>query len=135
VVTTCLPDSMAHFTCDTAGSPSTGLVKVASTTMSAGQPLPDPARRLLPVEGKRKKSTVSLPPAVDRAAAAAIRRNERVVIEAALATASKKDLEFLHAMAVDESTSTAADIVRRTGSKPTLVAKYRTRLQAAGLIE
>ncbi|MEV7135501.1 hypothetical protein AB0N24_21750 [Arthrobacter sp. NPDC093128] len=72
---------------------------------------------------------------MDRAAAAAIRRNERVVIEAALATASKKDLEFLHAMAVDEGTSTAADIVRRTGSKPTLVAKYRTRLQAAGLIE
>jgi hypothetical protein len=75
------------------------------------------------------------PAAVDRALAAAIRRNERVVIEAALAAASRKDLEFLHAMAVDEGTSTAADIVRRTGSRPTLVAKYRTRLLAAGLIE
>jgi hypothetical protein len=72
---------------------------------------------------------------VDRAIAAAVRRNERVVIEAALATASGKDLEFLHAMAVDEGTSTAADIVQRTGSRPTLVAKYRTRLLAAGLIE
>lgn len=73
--------------------------------------------------------------AVDRAIAAAVRRNERVVIEAALATASEKDLEFLHAMAVDDNTSTAADLVQRTGSRPTLVAKYRTRLIAAGLIE
>ncbi|MDN4643908.1 ATP-binding protein [Arthrobacter sp. PsM3] len=72
---------------------------------------------------------------VDRAIAAAIRRNERVVIEAALATASGKDLEFLHAMAVDEGPSTIGDIVQRTGSRPTLVAKYRTRLLAAGLIE
>lgn len=72
---------------------------------------------------------------VDRAIAAANRRNERVVIEAALATVSPKDLEFLHAMAVDDGTSTAANIVRRTGSRPTLVAKYRTRLLAAGLIE
>jgi hypothetical protein len=75
------------------------------------------------------------PAAVDRAVAAAVRRNERVVIEAALATASAKDLQFLHAMAVDDATSTAADIVQRTGSRPTLVAKYRTRLLAAGLIE
>jgi hypothetical protein len=73
--------------------------------------------------------------AVDRAIAAAIRRNERVVIEAALATVSGKDLEFLHAMAIDEGTSTAADIIQRTGSSPTLVAKYRTRLLATGLIE
>jgi hypothetical protein len=75
------------------------------------------------------------PAAVDRAITAAIRRNERVVIEAALATASKKDLEFLHAMAADDGISTTADIVRRTGSRPTLVAKYRSRLLAAGLVE
>ncbi|MDQ0238160.1 hypothetical protein J2S94_000219 [Arthrobacter bambusae] len=73
--------------------------------------------------------------AVDRAIAAAIRRNERVVIEAALAAASAKDQEILHAMAIDDGPSTAGDIVRRTGSRPTLVAKYRTRLLAAGLIE
>ena len=35
VVVTCLPDSMAHRTCEMAGSPSTGLVNVASTTVSA----------------------------------------------------------------------------------------------------
>jgi hypothetical protein len=38
-------------------------------------------------------------------------------------------------MAVDDGPSTAADIVPRTGSRPTLVAKYRTRLLAAGLVE
>ena len=38
-------------------------------------------------------------------------------------------------MAVDDGTTTAADIVQRTGSRPTLVAKYRTRLLAVGLIE
>lgn len=75
------------------------------------------------------------PAAVDRAITAAIRRNERVVIEAALAAASAKDIEFLHAMAVDDGPSTAADLVQRTGSRPTLVAKYRTRLLAAGLVE
>ena len=74
-------------------------------------------------------------PAVDRAIAAAVRRNERVVIEAALATASAKDLEFLHAMAIDDGTTTTADLIQRTGSRPTLVAKYRTRLLAAGLVE
>lgn len=72
---------------------------------------------------------------VARAIAAATRRNERVVIEAALATASSKDLEFLHAMAIDDGTSATGDIIQRTGSSPTLVAKYRTRLLAAGLIE
>jgi hypothetical protein len=75
------------------------------------------------------------PAAVDRAIAAAIRRNERVVIEAALAAASAKDVEFLQAMAIDDGPSTAADIIHRTGSRPTLVAKYRTRLLAAGLVE
>lgn len=75
------------------------------------------------------------PAAVDRALAAAIRRNERVVIEAALAAASAKDLEILQAMAIDDGPATAGDIVQRTGSRPSLVAKYRTRLLAAGLVE
>lgn len=74
-------------------------------------------------------------PAVDRAITAAVRRNERVVIEAALATASAKDLEFLHAVAIDDGTTTTAGLIRRTASRPTLVAKYRTRLLAAGLVE
>ncbi|WP_427006749.1 hypothetical protein [Pseudarthrobacter sp. H2] len=86
--------------------------------------------------GEAEKHQASLSSAaVDRAIAAAIRRNERVVIEAALATVSGKDLEFLHAMAVDDGTSTAADIGQRTASGRTLVAKYRTRLLAAGIIE
>lgn len=38
-------------------------------------------------------------------------------------------------MSVDEGPSNIGDIVHRTGSRPTLVAKYRTRLLAAGLIE
>ncbi|MFJ5695125.1 ATP-binding protein [Arthrobacter sp. NPDC093125] len=85
-------------------------------------------------EAENHDGTLS-PAAVDRAIAAAVRRNERVVIEAALATASAKDLEFLHAMSVDEGPSTAADIIQRTGSRSTVVAKYRKRLLAAGLIE
>lgn len=85
-------------------------------------------------EAENQNDSLS-PAAVDRAIAAAIRRNERVVIEAALATASAKDLQFLHAMSVDDEPSRTADIIARTGSGPTLVAKYRTRLLAAGLIE
>ena len=86
------------------------------------------------MEGSGKPHNSLSSATVDRAIAAAIRRNERVVIEA-VATASGKDLEFLHAMAVDEGPSTVGDIVQRTGSRPTLVAKYRTRLLTAGLIE
>ncbi|WAH96346.1 ATP-binding protein [Arthrobacter sp. MMS18-M83] len=85
-------------------------------------------------EAENNNGTLS-PAAVDRAIAAAVRRNERVVIEAALAAASAKDQEILHAMAIDDGPSTAGDIVHRTGSRPSLVAKYRTRLLAAGLIE
>lgn len=73
--------------------------------------------------------------AVDRAVAAAGRRNERVVIEAALAVVSAKDLDFLHAMAKDHGPSVAGDIGRRIGAKTNLVANYRTRLLEEGLIE
>lgn len=75
------------------------------------------------------------PGAVDRAIAAGVRRNERVVIEAALAAASAKDREFLHARSIDDGPSITADIIHRTGSRPTLIAKYRKRLLDAGLIE
>ncbi|WP_104054275.1 MULTISPECIES: ATP-binding protein [unclassified Arthrobacter] len=73
--------------------------------------------------------------AVDRAIAAANRRNVRTVIEAALAAASPKDLDFLAAMAEDDGPSLAGDIGRRIGAKTNLVANYRSRLLAAGLIE
>lgn len=73
--------------------------------------------------------------AVDRALSAAVRRNERVVIEAALAEASRKDMDFLLAMSVDEGSTSAADIIKRTGSRPNLIGKYRNRLLEAGLIE
>ncbi|MCA4132484.1 hypothetical protein [Arthrobacter sp. M4] len=46
------------------------------------------------MEGSRESHPSLSASAVDRAIAAAIRRNEGVVIEAALATASAKDLEF-----------------------------------------
>lgn len=72
---------------------------------------------------------------VQRAIEAAHRRNARTVIEAALAPASPKDLDFLHAMAQDDGPSTAGDIGRRIGAKTNLVANYRSRLVAAGLIE
>lgn len=71
----------------------------------------------------------------DRAIEAAHRRNARTVIEAALSTTSPKDIEFLHAMAKDDKPSVAGDIGRRLGAKTNLVANYRTRLLAAGLIE
>lgn len=72
---------------------------------------------------------------VERAVAAARRRNERVVIEAALSTASGRDLDFLRAMAEDDGPSATADIGRRMGARPNTVGNYRTRLIDAGLIE
>lgn len=72
---------------------------------------------------------------VERAAEAARRRNDRMVIEAALANASELDLEFLRAMAEDEGASATGDIGRRLGLKSNAVANYRTRLIDAGLVE
>lgn len=57
------------------------------------------------------------------------------MIEAALAAASSKDLDFLHAMAEDDGASTAADIGYRLRARTNLVANYRARLLASGLIE
>lgn len=56
-------------------------------------------------------------------------------IEAALASVSPKDLDFLHAMAEDDGPSVAGDIGRRIGARTNLVANYRSRPLAAGLIE
>ncbi|UKA53435.1 ATP-binding protein [Arthrobacter sp. FW305-BF8] len=73
--------------------------------------------------------------AVGRAVLAGRRRNERVVIEAALSTTSARDQDFLRAMAKDPGASSATDIGRRTGMRPNAVGNYRTRLMDAGLIE
>lgn len=73
--------------------------------------------------------------AVDRAVAAARRRNERVVIEAALSTTSGRDRDFLQAMAEDSTPASTTDIGKRTGMRPNAVGNYRTRLLDAGLIE
>ncbi|MEA5455921.1 ATP-binding protein [Sinomonas sp. JGH33] len=73
--------------------------------------------------------------AVGRAIAAARRRNERTVIEAALSTASARDMDFLAAMADDDGTSEAGEIGRRMAASPSLVGKYRARLIDAGLVE
>ncbi|VXC40936.1 hypothetical protein ARTHRO9V_280023 [Arthrobacter sp. 9V] len=75
------------------------------------------------------------PAAVGRAVTARIRRNEGVIIGAALAADSAKDREFLHAVSIDDGPSTAADIIHRTGSRLALIAKYRNRFLDAGLIE
>jgi hypothetical protein len=72
---------------------------------------------------------------VDRAIAAAAKRNARTVIEAALSTASAQDLKFLRAMAHDEGASRVGDIGIRMNRQPNTVSNYRSRLIAAGLIE
>lgn len=69
------------------------------------------------------------------AVAAARRRNTRLVIEAALATASAKDLAFLRAMAKDDGPSRIADIRHRMGDASNTVGNYRVRLIDAGLVE
>lgn len=74
-------------------------------------------------------------PAAERAVLAARRRNNKVVIESALSTASPKDLDYLHAMAEDDGSSATGDIGRRIGAKPNTAANYRSRLIDAGLIE
>ena len=63
------------------------------------------------------------------------RRNERVVIEAALFTTSGRDQDFLRSMAEAAGASSTTDSGRRTGMWPNAVGNYRTRLMDAGLIE
>lgn len=72
---------------------------------------------------------------VDLALAAAHRRNTRVVLAAALATASPKDLDFLRAMFEDDGPSNTADIGRRLGDARNTVGNYRARLIDAGLVQ
>lgn len=72
---------------------------------------------------------------VDLALAAAHRKNSRVVLAAALATASPKDIEFLLAMSEDDGPSSTADIGRRLGDAKNTVGNYRARLIEAGLVQ
>ncbi len=72
---------------------------------------------------------------LDIALAAAHRRNNRMVIDAALATTSPKDLEFLRAMAEDDGPSSTADIGQRLGDRKNTVSNYRSRLIDAGLVQ
>jgi len=72
---------------------------------------------------------------VEVALAAAHRRNTRVVIDAALSTASPKDLDFLRAMAEDDGPASTADIGRRLGDQKNTVGNYRARLIDAGLVQ
>jgi hypothetical protein len=72
---------------------------------------------------------------VERATEAARRRNDRMVIEAALANVSELDFEFLRAMSQDDGPSATGEIGRRLGLKSNAVANYRTRLIDAGLVE
>lgn len=73
--------------------------------------------------------------AADRAIAAGLQRNIRLVVEPAIANASRRDMDYLRAMAVDEKVSSTAAIAVRMGAKLTLAANYRARLIDAGLIE
>lgn len=65
------------------------------------------------------------------------RRNTHVVINAALATTSAKDMDFLHAMAAadDDGPASTTDIGERLGDKPNTIGNYRARLLDAGLIQ
>jgi hypothetical protein len=72
---------------------------------------------------------------VNLALAAAHRRNTRVVIGAALSTASPKDLDFLRAMAEDDGPSATADIGQRLGNQKNTIGNYRARLIDAGLVQ
>lgn len=73
--------------------------------------------------------------AAGQAISAALQRNIRLVVGPAIAHASRRDMDYLRAMAVDETVSSTANIARRMEAKLTLAANYRARLIDAGLIE
>lgn len=83
-----------------------------------------------------EKSTGTLTPAaVDRAIVAGLKRNIRLVVEPAMAHTSRRDKDYLNAMAADDGVSSTAEIAVRMGATLTLAANYRARLSAAALIE
>ncbi|MGO1319311.1 MAG: AAA family ATPase [Galactobacter sp.] len=72
---------------------------------------------------------------VNAAVSAALRRNARMVLAAALVSASPKDLDFLQAMAVDDGPTRTADIAQRLNSSRSTIGNYRARLIDAGLVQ
>ncbi|MFV0433959.1 MAG: ATP-binding protein [Leucobacter sp.] len=72
---------------------------------------------------------------IEVALAAAHRRNNRVVIAAALSTASPKEIDFLTAMSEDDGPTSTADIGQRLGDRKNTIGNYRSRLIDAGLIQ
>jgi hypothetical protein len=71
----------------------------------------------------------------NRAIDQARRRNTRVVIQAALSTASSRDMDYLKAMSVDAGPSKARDIAARMGASSSLAGNHRARLIDAGIVE
>lgn len=69
------------------------------------------------------------------ATAEGLRRHKRMVVEAAVATTSPRDREFLKAMSIDLEQSQTVDIGARLGLRPNAVGNYRRRLIDSGLIE
>lgn len=55
-------------------------------------------------------------------------------LSAVLSGLSRKDVDFLRAMAEDDGPSLTLDIRRRIGGSSSLISNYRLRLMAAGLI-
>lgn len=79
------------------------------------------------------------PVLTDAAAGEAIehaqKRNTRVVILAALSTASGRDLDFLKAMSRDDGDSATRDIASRMAASSSVVGNQRARLIDAGIVE
>ena len=73
--------------------------------------------------------------AADKAIEAALRRHERSVIEAALASASPRDMDFLNALAQLERPAAIKDIAAAMVTSQSQASNYRTRLVASGLAE
>ncbi|MDO4897719.1 MAG: AAA family ATPase, partial [Rothia sp. (in: high G+C Gram-positive bacteria)] len=61
-------------------------------------------------------------------------RHVRMVLEAALVPVSSKDMQFLQAMAQDDTASLTSDLAERLKAKKNTVGNYRARLLDAGLI-
>lgn len=91
--------------------------------------------RFLWREAENNNGTVTAAEA-DRAIQAAHGRNARTIIEAALSTTAPKDLAFLRVIcAGSRPLRSQGNLGERLNAKTNLVANYRSRLLAAGLVE
>lgn len=85
-------------------------------------------------EAEKRNGTLTTD-SVDSAISAGLRRNIRLVVEPAIAYTSQRDMDYLHAMAMDDGASNTADVAVRMEASLTLAANYRFRLIEAALIE